>query len=53
MRFAYQEIKLCLAQMVSRYHFSPTEGTPERLQFLNGSIMLNSTAFPVKVSRRD
>ncbi|KAJ6221922.1 hypothetical protein RDWZM_000467 [Blomia tropicalis] len=51
-RFAYQEIKMCLAQLISRYRFECTPETPDKLQFLNGSIMLNSRPFPVKVIKR-
>lgn len=52
MRFAFQELKLCLAQLVVRYCFEATAATPEQLTFLKGSIMLNSKAFSVKISKR-
>src|SRR5699024_5852871 len=51
-RFAYQEIKLCLASIVQRFQFSLTPNTPSKLSFKNGNILLNSFEFPIKVSRR-
>ncbi|KAH9394090.1 Cytochrome P450 3A4 [Tyrophagus putrescentiae] len=52
MRFAYQEIKLCLAKVLLRYRFERTEGTPEKLTFKKASPLLNTRTFPAKVVRR-
>lgn len=52
MRFAYQEVKLCLAKIVRRYRFETAPGTPEKLQFKPGSLLLNVESFPIKVCRR-
>jgi len=52
MRFAYQEVKLCLAQLVQRYRFAPTPSTPTKPQFVKGISLLNSLPFPIKVYQR-
>ena len=51
MRFAYQEIKLCLAKIVSRFRFEPTDGTPEVLTLGKFGLTVAKT-FPLKVIRR-
>jgi len=53
MRFAYQEFKLCLAQIVRRFAFHPTEATPRvRLQFKAATLMMNAVPFEVGVACR-
>ena len=52
MRFAYQEVKLCLAKIVQRYHFHVTPKTPNKLVFTKGSPLMSATPFPIKVTRR-
>lgn len=52
MRFAYQEIKLCLAKIIRRYRFTTTPDTPEKLSFKPGSLLLNVKSFPLKMSKR-
>ena len=51
-RFAYQEIKLCLAAIVRLFHFDVTPNTPRKLSFKNGNPLMNAHEFPIKVSRR-
>ena len=51
MRFAYQEIKLCLAKILIQFNFEPTESTPAKLQFRNFKPILNVQPFTLKVSR--
>lgn len=52
-RFAYQEIKLCLAQVVSRFRFSATVDTPPvELSYKKSTLLLNSLPFTVRVSKR-
>ena len=51
-RFAYQEIKLCLASIVRKYEFIPTPSTPEQLDFIKGIPMLNAKPFELKVVNR-
>lgn len=53
MRFAYQEIKLCLARIIRKFRFERNEGTPDQLSYKIGSGLLNSKEFSVKVETRD
>lgn len=49
-RFAYQELKLCLALLLTRFKLSPIAGlTPERVQFKPGGMVLTSVEFALKV----
>ncbi|KAJ6217222.1 hypothetical protein RDWZM_008379 [Blomia tropicalis] len=51
MRFAYQEVKLCLAKLIRQFRFEPTDGTPDKLKL--GKIALTvAETFPLKVSKR-
>ncbi|KAH9405750.1 Cytochrome P450 3A4, partial [Tyrophagus putrescentiae] len=52
MRFAYQEIKLCLVKLICRYRFSNTSKTPEELTFSKGSPLLVTETFPVGIAKR-
>lgn len=52
MRFAYQEIKLCLARIMRKYRFSCTPDTPQELTFKHGSSLKMADPFVVKVERR-
>ena len=52
MRFAYQEIRLCLAAIVLRYKFGLTPETPAKLSFTKGNSLLNTNPFIVKVEKR-
>ena len=52
MRFAYQELKLCLAKLITRYQFEATKDTPEKLTFKRASPILNTLTFPCKISKR-
>ncbi|KAH9387714.1 hypothetical protein TYRP_008908 [Tyrophagus putrescentiae] len=49
MRFAYQEIFLCLAAVVRRFRFQPTAETPAELKFKPGSGLLIADPFPLRV----
>ena len=51
-RFAIQEMKLCLAAIVRRFEFVPTENTPECLDFMTGIPMLNAKPFSIRVVKR-
>ena len=53
MRFAYQEIHLCLAGLLRKYKFSTTAETPEELTFTKNSALLIAKEFQLKVSRRE
>jgi len=52
MRFAYQEIKLCLATVCRRFRFVATDQTPDRLYFKGAMVMLSSQLFDVRVEKR-
>lgn len=52
MRFAYQEIKLLLAQLLRRFSFGLAEGTPRSLRFNEGSLFLTPQPFQLKVVER-
>lgn len=51
-RFAYQEIKLCLALIVRQFSFNLTPDTPQKLSYKKGSAFLEATEFPIKLSKR-
>lgn len=51
MRFAYQEIKLCLAQIITQYKFDKTPETPEKLEFVKMGL-LSVKPFTLSVSKR-
>lgn len=52
MRFAYQEIKLCIAQVIPRFRFSPNANTPKVIKFRKGINLLSPVCSTVSVSRR-
>ena len=52
MRFAYQEIKLCFANIVRKYKFSTTPETPAELKFKKGAGLLIAEPFQIKVEKR-
>ncbi|KAI2796309.1 hypothetical protein BLOT_015863 [Blomia tropicalis] len=52
MRFAYQEIKLCLSKIVRRYCFKPSLNTPKELKFMKGSAVLIADQFEVLMEKR-
>ena len=51
MRFAYQEIKLCLAQIVRHFQFDMAPQTPDELKF-ESLFLLSCKEIPLKISRR-
>lgn len=52
MRFAYQEIKLCLVKLVCLYQFTRTPKTPDQLTFSKGSPLLVTETFPIGIVKR-
>ena len=53
MRFAYQEIRLCLAKIIRQFRFEPTADTPIPTKFdLSKLGLLSTNTIPLKVSRR-
>ncbi|KAH9399676.1 Thromboxane-A synthase [Tyrophagus putrescentiae] len=53
MRFAYQEMKLCLSRILRRYRFLTTPDTPRHLTFLPFKFVLLSEPYPLKVIKRN
>src|SRR5699024_10874787 len=51
-RYAFQNIKLCLAKLLIKFRFEPTPETPRKLNFLPFKFVLTSKPFPIKVSKR-
>lgn len=51
MRFAYQEIKLCLARIPMLYKFNKTPETPDKLEFVKMGL-LSVKPFTLSVSKR-
>ena len=51
MRFAYQEIKLCLAKIITFYKFTPTTDTPVKLEFPKLGLV-SVKKFNLKVNKR-
>ncbi|XP_017461547.1 PREDICTED: cytochrome P450 3A4-like, partial [Rhagoletis zephyria] len=51
-RFALQEMKLVLAKLIRKFHFSKTATTPAKMDFIIGIPMLNARPFEVAVSAR-
>lgn len=52
MRFAYQEIKLCLAHILRRYRFTPNEQTPRKLSYGKTLSLLSPSHANVSIARR-
>lgn len=52
MRFAYQEIRLVLARLVTKFRFELAPDTPHKFRFLPGNPILSTDSFPLIVSRR-
>lgn len=52
MRFAYQEIKLCLATLLRKFRFTLAPSTPAKLTFAKGNSLLVSSPFDLKVQKR-
>lgn len=52
MRFAYQEIKLCLAKIVRRYRVSASLNTPAKLSFRKGIPLLMPENTLINIERR-
>lgn len=50
MRFAYQEIKLCIAKIIGEFNFTTTPQTPAKLEFKHFKPTLNAKPFELKVS---
>lgn len=53
MRFAYQEIKILLAQLFRQFKFSRTDLTPNELQFDKFRPSMSPKAFQTKIERRN
>ena len=51
MRFAYQEIKLCLAHILTRYRFVRSVRTPDKLKFIMGAVLMVKE-IPICVEKR-
>lgn len=51
MRFAYQEIKLCLARVITQFRFDKSPQTPEKLEFSKMGIV-SVKPFTLSVSKR-
>lgn len=51
-RFAYQEMKLCLAEIIRQYRVCCAPKTPEKLTFKRTNNLLNSVNFPLLVEKR-
>lgn len=51
MRFAYQEIKLCLARIITQFKFDKAPETPEKLEFVKMGL-LSVKPFTLSVRKR-
>lgn len=51
-RFAYQELKLCLGQILRKYRITPSANTPPKLTFKPGLGLLMPVCTLVNISRR-
>lgn len=52
MRFAYQEIKLCLAQILTHFKITASASTPSKLTFKPNPLLLIPESIKVNVERR-
>ncbi len=52
MRFAMEEMKICLAALLENFEFSPAPNTPKELVFQRGTPVLNATEFPLYMTKR-
>lgn len=53
MRFAYQEVKLCLASVLTKFRLQTTPTTPTKLEFIPGPPILTYNSFPLNIVRRE
>lgn len=53
LRFAYQEVKLCLASILTKFLLEVTPETPAKLEFIPGPPILTFNSFPLKIVRRN
>ena len=53
MRFAYQELNLCLARLALKYQFHLTPNTPTKMTFSPIMPILRSPDYQLKLSKRD
>ena len=51
-RFAMEEMKICLAALLENFEFAPAPNTPKELTFQRGTPVLNSAEFPLRMSKR-
>ncbi|XP_017462627.1 PREDICTED: cytochrome P450 3A19-like, partial [Rhagoletis zephyria] len=51
-RFAMEEMKICLAALLENFEFAPAPNTPNELVFQRGTPVLNSAEFPLRMSKR-
>ena len=52
MRFAYQELNLCLARLALKYQFHLTPNTPTKMTFSPIMPILRSPDYQLKLSKR-
>lgn len=52
MRFAYQEIKFCMAKLLPQFRFTANEQTPAKIEFHRGRGNLAPVSSTVSVSKR-
>lgn len=52
MRFAYQEMKMCIATVLRRYRFLPTDKTPFKLSFVPFKFGVETVPFEVLVQKQ-
>lgn len=53
MRFAQQVMKLCIAQIILKFRFSPNDETPKVLEFKKGTMLLSPVRCSISVSKRE
>ena len=51
MRFAYQEVKLCMARLALKYQFNVTQNTPKQLTFKPISPLLRTSDIELQLTK--
>lgn len=52
MRFAYQEVKICLARLITRFHFVRAPTTKEPVEMRKGAFLMTPVSLDLAVERR-
>jgi hypothetical protein len=52
MRYAVLEMKLSLVKILSKYDVLPTDNTPKKLEYIEGTVRRPKTQIPIMLKKR-